>query len=294
MSNHIRKPAVAGRFYEAVGQRCRADAERMSVGPASDEPALPQTLVGALVPHAGWICSGRVAGLTFRALQSRTQARTFILTGSVHTMAIPGPTLDSAEAWATPLGEAPVDIALRDALAELDDVTALDMAHQYEHSLEVQLPLMQVVFGEDIQIVPCLIPPDDRAPQWGQAIGRLLKDWPEPVIMIASSDLTHYGPNYSFTPHGVGGAGYRWAHDINDRQLLDKIEQMNAEAIVPETRTAHSACGGGAIAATITACTEQGAGRGYLLEHTDSTRELAEHGYRDESNSVGYAAVVFG
>lgn len=289
----VRPPAVAGRFYDDDASRCAEDAARLCRPPQS--PAdLPRTLYGGIVPHAGWICSGRIAGMTWATLAARTSARTVVLTGSVHTLAVQYPALDTADAWATPMGPIGVDVQLREALNRLDGFDPLDVAHQHEHSLEVELPMIAASFGEGVMIVPCLIPPVDEAADWGRAIGRLLIDWPQPVIMVASSDLTHYGPNYRFTPFGEGDKGTRWAHDVNDRELLDEIEALRAESIVRLTSRHHNACGGGAIAATMAACAELGAARGIVLEHTDSIRELAKVGYTERANSVGYAGVVFG
>jgi AmmeMemoRadiSam system protein B len=151
-----------------------------------------------------------------------------------------------------------------------------------------------VAFGEGVKIVPVMIPPVDDAAAWGREIGRVLADWPEPVVMLASSDLTHYGPNYQFTPMGVGEEGRRWAMEVNDRRLLGLIERMQSGDIVGETQRAHNACGGGAIAATIACCQVLGAEAGHVLCHSDSTAELAAIGYGDSMNSVGYAGVVFG
>jgi hypothetical protein len=289
----VRPPAVAGRFYDDDASRCAEDAARLCRPPQS--PAdLPPTLYGGMVPHAGWVCSGRIAGMTWAMLAARTQARTIVLTGSVHTMAMFNPALDSADAWATPMGPIGVDVELRETLDRLDGFEPLDMAHQHEHSLEVEVPMIAAAFGEGVMIVPCLIPPVDEAADWGRAIGRVLADWPEPVIMVASSDLTHYGPNYRFTPFGEGERGTQWAHDVNDRALLDEIEALRAESIVRITRQHHSACGGGAIAATMAASAELGATRGIVIEHTDSIRELTSLGYTERANSVGYAGVVFG
>lgn len=303
-SSRTRPPAVAGRFYQADAQRCAADAAQLCH--AVEDAALPGagpgagagtgTLYGGIVPHAGWVCSGRVAGLTWATLAAHTQARTIVLTGSVHTAAIWNPTLDSADAWQTPLGPVAVDVELRRALAELSGagMGTLDMAHEREHSLEVNVPLIYQCFSEGVRIVPCLIPPVEEAAGWGRQIGKLLRDWHEPVIMVASSDLTHYGPNYRFTPFGVGEDARRWAHEENDRRLLTLIENMEVDRIVGEAASRLNACGGGAIAATMACCAELGATRGYVLAHTDSTAELAPLGHGDPNNSVGYAGVVFG
>lgn len=294
--NVIREPIVAGRFYEAMASRCAADAQKLVDPPVPDSVDLPDRLHGALAPHAGWVCSGRVAGLALRALADRLTGRrvTLVMTGSVHTGPLSHPALDAADAWASPLGRVPVNHELRQALADLDEFGVNEQAHEHEHSLEVLLPLARQLWGEALGIVPCMIGPVDPAADWGAAIGQVLKDWPEPVAMVCSVDLTHYGPNYGFAPQGVGDRGYQWAHEVNDRQLLDRVERMDGREALHHARTHHSTCGGGAIAATIAACRAMGAEQGYLLEQTDSARELARIGHHDRNNSVGYAAVVFG
>lgn len=293
-TQHVRRPVVAGRFYQHDARLCEDEAARMCLARPSRTPDLPARLVGAMVPHAGWVCSGRVCGMAIKALSRRTAARTFIMTGSIHTVHIDHPAVDTHDAWRTPLGTVEVDAGLRDAVADLDRFERMPEAHVREHCLEVVLPFMQVCFEEPIRIVPCLIPPVPQAAEWGEQIGRLAATWDEPVGMISSVDLTHYGPNYGFTQHGLGDSGRRWAHEINDRRLLDIIESMEAEQIVAEAVANHNTCGGGSVAATVAGCRELGAARAYLLEHTNSTRELASIGHGDPNNSVGYAAIVFG
>lgn len=288
----IRSPVAAGRFYDGDAKRCAAAARELCAPHAV--AAVPDVLYGAMVPHAGWIFSGRTAGIALAALAAHTDARTIVLTGAVHTVDLKQPALDSAEAWATPLGKVEIDVELRDAIAQLDDFSPHDAAHRFEHSLEVQLPLMQTVVGEGLKIVPCLIPPRREATAWGEALGRLLREWPIPTAVIASSDLTHYGPNYGFIPRGAGSAGSRWAHETNDRELLDLIERLDGEAALTHALEHRSACGGGAIAAAVCACRIMGAQRGYVLDHTDSARVAAGRTRGDTANSVGYAAVVFG
>lgn len=294
-----RMAAVAGQFYEGDAAQCADDAafycqyaEGLAEGVAgTSAEAPPGHVYGAVVPHAGWVCSGRVAGMTYAALRGRTKAKTFVLTGSVHTVRMDRPTVDPHDVWETPVGDVVVDGALRDAIGKLDGFCVDAAAHAREHSLEVQAPLMRTVFGEELKIVGCLVPPHEDAVKWGESLGELLKDWGEEVCVIASSDLTHYGPNYSFNPGGYGDVGYRWAHE-NDRRLLEMIERYDAESVVSETCQRQNACGGGAIAATMAACRVLGATRGFTLEHTDSTRELSPLGHGDANNSVGYASVL--
>ncbi len=283
---------VAGRFYEADPSRCRADAAACCGGAAGVE--LPGVLVGGVVPHAGWVCSGRVAGLTWRALAERSGARTVFLTGSVHTVELAGPALDTNDVWSTPLGEVEIDGALRDAIAGLDGFGVREDAHTLEHALEVELPMLLHAFGEGVRFVPCMIPPHGDAPRWGGALGGLLRGWGEGVLVVASSDLTHYGPNYGYTPAGGGEAGYAWAHGENDRGFIERVERLDAGGALAHAGANRSACGGGAVAAVVAAAKALGAERGYTLLHTDSAKELEKIGHHDRANSVGYASIVFG
>ena len=291
----VRPTAMAGRFYPEDTHQCAQQISELAESPIPGiRPDLPAKLSGAIVPHAGWVCSGSVAIHTLKTLAQRSNARTMFLTGTVHTMAMNGPTLDSADAWQTPLGDIAVDNQLRQAISLLPEVSTLDMAHQYEHSLEVVLPMISDAFGEDVKVVPCLIPPHPNAHQWGKQLGQLIQRWPHPVAVVISTDLTHYGPNYNYQPHGSGEEGRQWAFETNDQRVLDLISAMDSQQIVPEVQQYHNACGPGAIAAGMEIMRQLGSTRGYLLEHTDSTAQLEPLGKADPDNSVGYAGVVFG
>ena len=110
--------------------------------------------------------------------------------------------------------------------------------------------------------------------------------------MVGSTDLTHYGPSYGFIPGGSGRAGLEWARE-NDRRVLDLIEAMRAEDVIEETASRQNACGGGAIAATIAACSAMGATRGICLDYTTSAEMMKEAFGRSAEDAVGYAAVIF-
>lgn len=292
MAGGIRQPVVADRFYAADAGRCRADAERLTAAPVK----LPHDaghVIGGIAPHAGWICSGRIAGLTWRGLADHSDARTVFLTGSVHTVDIHQPALDTAEAWAIPGDTIAVNNDLRSAIAGLDEFAVFDRAHTHEHALEVQLPLMRAAMGEGVTFVPCMIPPHETAMHWGEALGHLLADWPEPVAVVASVDLTHHGPSYGFTPRGLGEAGYHWAHRENDAVLLEHLGHLDPQAVFEHASHHQSSCGPGALAAVLAAARVLGARRGYVLEHSDSVRELAPLGHTDTTNSVGYTAALF-
>ena len=288
---NIRQPVRAGSFYEASALSCRHHAGKLlaSVEWGQD---LPINLFGGLVPHAGWAYSGRLAATVFKALDTRQELSSIVLLGADHTgSATAGEVYDSG-LWRTPLGDAPVDEELASALLASDPrLHANGDAHNHEHSIEVQIPILQTM-NPDIQIVPIAMAPTTDAAEIGAAIGKTLaKSFPNSTV-VGSTDLTHHAGHFP-APGGRGEQGVKWSVK-NDRRLLDLIEQMAVEKIVPEVAQRGNACGAGAIAATMAACRELGATRGICLEHTNSY-EIVHAIYPNEPDdtTVGYAAVVF-
>src|SRR5262249_5061403 len=142
-------------------------------------------------------------------------------------------------------------------------------------------------------ILPVEVPLVESSVEVGIATARRARVLGLSAVFLASSDLTHYGPNYEFAPAGVGLKGLAWAKE-NDRRLLGRVERMEIENIVSAVREEFNACGGGAIAAMLAACRELGASRAKLLRHTNSFEVLSELSDRERDNAVGYAAVVVG
>jgi AmmeMemoRadiSam system protein B len=281
----------AGSFYEAPPEKCRRHAEDL-VAEANLPEDLPSRLFGGLVPHAGWVFSGRVAARTFKALAATGDVGTVVLFGADHTGAVSRGEVYEAGAWNTPLGEVKVDEKLAGALlGAAECLRANPGAHAYEHSIEVQLPLVQVLWP-DAKFVPVAVPPAELATEIGKAVGRTIRGGFPRARVVGSTDLTHHGGHFG-SPGGRGKAGVEWAAE-NDRRMLDVIEAMAAEKVLPEARKHQNACGAGAIAATIAACKEMGATRALVLEYTNSYNVMRETypGTLDDT-TVGYASVVF-
>ncbi len=250
-------------------------------------------LCGAIVPHAGWACSGKVTGKVFKALADRTNPQTVVLIGAVHAVRGRQAALFDEGAWETPIGQVAVDAALAKVLLSAAGLIESDQqAHQAEHSLEVQVPFVQTLFPE-AKILPVMVPPSALASGIGEAIGSRLAEQDVPVIVVGTSDLTHYGPGYGLTSHGVGQEGLDWAKNANDRRMIDRILAMDVEGVVPEAAQHQNACGGGAIAATIAACKALHARRAILLEHTTSAETLTGLVPGPVTDAVGYAGIVF-
>jgi AmmeMemoRadiSam system protein B len=237
--------------------------------------------------------SGRLAARTFKSLNAAKLLETVILLGADHTgAASKGEVFDSG-GWQMPLGNVQVDNPLASKL--LAASTALRSnpnAHTCEHSIEVQIPLLQIL-NPKILIVPITVPPTDLSVEIGQAIGKVLKEISSNVRVVGSTDLTHHGGHFP-APGGRGVEGMNWTVK-NDRRMLDLIEQMAAEKIIEEAQAHQNACGAGAIAATVAAAREMGATRGYCIEYTNSY-QVVHAAYPDDPDdtTVGYASVVFG
>ncbi|MGD0540827.1 MAG: AmmeMemoRadiSam system protein B [Tepidisphaeraceae bacterium] len=295
----VRSPAVAGMFYPADAAACRRAATELL---ESARPALSQMSIqlgsergiGAVVPHAGWICSGAVAAEAMLSLARRRPVVDLVVVfGAIHTpIPIDRGVLDSHARWAVPGGESSVAELREELSASKGQFVTDDRFHWREHAVEVELPLIQAIWPL-AEILPIEVPPDDSAVELGRSVSRAVTSAGKSAVYLASSDLTHYGPNYRFAPAGVGAAAMRWAME-NDRRVLRIITDMTPEKIVPEARTRNNACGAGAIAAMMSACLEQGARRAVVLRHTSSYQTLAAVAPQTPDNAVGYAAVWVG
>ena len=280
----------AGTFYPRRPEEVRGflgEVSRLSL----PEPGI-ETVLGGIVPHAGWVYSGRTAAKVWRLLGERKPegADLVVLFGAIHRFqAVPGPGVDFHSSWHTPLGDIPVDREALEGLVEKGLVQAAPSVHQGEHSLEVQLPFL-ARFLPGVKILPVAAPPNPQAPESGRAMARMLREMGRTPLAVGSTDLTHYGDRFGFSPGGKGEGGRAWAR-ANDQRFLDLLLSMEAESLVPEARSRMNACGAGAAAAALAFAREMGADRAFLVEHTDS-QEVQPDPWSDIY--VGYAGVVFG
>ncbi|MBI3895228.1 MAG: AmmeMemoRadiSam system protein B [Acidobacteria bacterium] len=279
----VRNPA-APHFY--AGDCARAT-QRFLQGFAA--PMLPERVVAGIVPHAGWQFSGAVAARVFESIRQKEKPETFIIFGAVHRWAGIN-AVYARGAWATPLGNVEIDEKLAQQILEATPQWTANepKAHSGEHSIEVQLPFIKYLFPQ-AQAIPISVNPDARAVLLGERIGEILKNHNRPTVVIGSTDLTHYGAVYAFTPVGYGPRAHEWVCE-NDFRLLRLVEQMAVSEILPEAKQHQNACGAGALAATVAAAQVLGAERGYLIEHTTSYDVLPEGEFQ---MGVGYAGMLF-
>jgi hypothetical protein len=264
----IRQPAVAGLFYDARPERLERQVKRLLPEGIAVEPA-----IGAIVPHAGYVYSGPVAGAVYGRLRLPPAA---VVLCPNHTGRGAPAALDPSEAWRTPLGDVPLARRLANRLLELaPDLEEDGEAHQREHSLEVQLPFLRVL-RPDIELVPVCLG-ETSLPlcgEVGRALAKLVMEEKERPILLASSDMNHY------ESRRVGRA--------KDDLALARIEALDAEGLFRTVLDQSiSMCGFLPATAVLFAAQVLGASRAEVVARRDSGDETG-----DDSSVVGYAGVV--
>jgi len=287
-----RKPIVAGQFYPGQHESC-ANEINQYLKESTLIKALPETIVAGIVPHAGWAFSGQPAAMVFAAIKHvHEKVHTFVIFGAAHSYYGQSPALYEAGNWITPLGEAAIDEELADqVLAERTTVSDIQ-AHSSEHSIEVQVPFIQHLFA-GAKILPIVVPPTEQAIALGTSVGDIISKVEKKVVCIGSTDLTHYGPRYGFTPMGTGADALQWASEVNDRKFIDLALKLEAEGLLTSAAENCNACGAGAAAAAVAAAKKLGKTEGLLLAHTNSNEVMLRDMGTSSADSVGYAAIVF-
>jgi len=277
----IRKPAVAGYFYESRADELQARIEwsiKHEVGPKA--PVLPKLgaeALGGVVPHAGYMYSGPVAAWLYSALAGYGAPDTFVIIGPNHYGIGAPVAIMKSGAWETPFGRVEIDEELASLIAlnyrEIEDDP---YAFSKEHSIEVQLPFIQYYF-KNVKFVPIAMWRQtlSTSRELGKAIAKALREYKRRVYVLASSDFNHYEP-----------------HDVTvkkDDMAIGKILELDEAGLFDvASRFDISICGIGPIASVIVVAKELGFSNATLLKHATSGDTS---GYRDET--VGYASILF-
>ncbi len=278
-----RQPAVAGRFYPGSQKMLKEEVERLFR--EAKPPQHPDKPLQAIIaPHAGYIFSGKVAASAFNQIPANSRYKRVFVIASSHQMHFPGASVWTTGDYETPLGIVPVD---RETCRALWQSTPLfqypEEAHLAEHSLEVQLPFLQVKLGNTFQLVPVILG-TNRAEECAQIAG-ILQPWflPENLFVI-SSDLSHY-PCYDdavITDKATTGAILSNSPD----QLLQILKNNQAKKI-PGLAT--SLCGWTGVLSLLYMTREES----FQTEWIDYLNSGDEPRYGDQQRVVGYSAIAF-
>jgi AmmeMemoRadiSam system protein B len=278
----IRRPQVASQFYEGDAEALRAQITSCflhNLGPKKLPKVnfhfKPRRIVGLICPHAGYMYSGPVAASAFYELAIDGKPDTVVLLGPNHTGYGSALSLMREGIWRTPLGDVEVDSALADAIMHETSLLDVDeLAHRYEHSIEVQLPFLQFLYGNTFKIVPiCYRLQDyDSAMEVGMALTEALDA--TNTVVIASSDMTHYEPAKAAAAKDQ--AALKAVTDMDAKRFYDIVDTQNI-----------TACGFMPITSLITYANSVCA-KAQLLSYHNSGDITGDH-----SSVVGYAAVSF-
>jgi AmmeMemoRadiSam system protein B len=273
MGATLRRAAVAGSWYPGTAAAIAGEVDGYLEAAAPSVP--PGRLVALVSPHAGLRYSGPVAAYGYSLLRGR-DALTAVLVGPSHRAAFEGIALHASGAWDTPLGRAPIDEEIGQALLAAEPSIFDDPGlHREEHSLEMQMPFLQRVVP-DLRIVPLLMGTQSRAEVVALAAALASVLATRKALVVASSDLSHYEP----------------APIANrlDAAVVEDVGGFADEALMQRLETRRNvACGGGPVVAVMKAARALGADHAAVLHYGDSG-DVGEH---DKSHVVGYLSAAF-
>ena len=248
-------------------------------------------IIGGVAPHAGLVYSGPIAAHTYYHLAKDGQPETFVILGVSHG-GNPGFATMFNAVWRMPMGDVNVDSELAKAIVRLSEFVDINPeAHEGEHSIEIQLPFLQYVYDGRFRIVPITVGYGDyeMCENVGTAIAEAVEEQGRDVVVLGSTDFTHYGALYGYTPVGTRPFErvLKWVYET-DRSLIDAIISLDAEGLVRKVReNNYTMCGYLPVATMLVAAKKMGASRGTLLKYATS---YDVQGSADVI--VGYASII--
>ncbi|MGD2065006.1 MAG: AmmeMemoRadiSam system protein B [Dehalococcoidia bacterium] len=272
----VRKPAVSGMFYAGTAKKLEEQIEwcyKHELGPG----AIPRVnskgmreIVAIVVPHAGYYYSGPIAAHAYNELADDGIFDTAVILGPNHTGYGYPVSLWAGVSWNTPLGDVEINRELGQRLLG-DVIKADETAHIHEHSVEVQLPWLQHLYKK-VKIIPISMLAQDI--ETARAVGKAISRTGDNLIIIASSDFTHY------EPHSVAVE--------KDGSIIEAIVDLDEEELYERCRNLDcTMCGYGPVASAIVAAKEMKAKKAGLLKYATSGDTSGEF-----SQVVGYSSIV--
>jgi len=269
----IREPAVAGAFYPDKPDVLSRDVKKYLEN--SKKEKIEGDIVALISPHAGYMYSGQVAAYAYKLVEGRAFDSVVVVAPS-HRVLFKGASLYNRGGYRTPLGIVPIDTELSKKMMERrKEIQFLPEAHSQEHSLEVQIPFLQVVL-KTFNLIPIVMEPYwswETCQSVASAIAETVKG--KRVLLVASTDLSHF-----YT--------YNIAVEL-DKIFLNHIERFDVEGLNRDLKNNRTeACGGGPVVTIMLAAKMLGANHGKVLKYANSGDVTG-----DRSRVVGYAAAVF-
>lgn len=263
----VREPAVAGQFYPGTRDALEATVREMT------PEGVKTSAIGVMVPHAGYMYSGSVAGSVFGSVELPC---CYVILGPNHTGMGPAASIMTSGIWRTPCGDSTIDAALAGAILENSDFLQQDYsAHAFEHSIEVQIPFLQCLY-EEMEFVPISLMTADKTVcrDVGHAVAAAIRYSANPALIVASSDMTHYESQE--------------AAKVKDEMALARILDLDADGLLDTVLKQNiSMCGVAPTASMLYACQELGATEVEMVRYSTSGDMTGDY-----SQVVGYAGLL--
>lgn len=278
----IRYPTQSGRFYAADSEQLKNQIEECflhRLGPGKLPKISNKTscdIIGLICPHAGYMFSGPIAAHAYYSLAVTCKPETIIILGPNHTGYGSAVSLMNTGQWQTPLGNVEVNKEIANFIANKTQIVDVDeLAHRFEHSIEVQLPFLQYLFGSNFNFVPICLQMQDLVTisELGKTLAEVL--YSKKAIIIASSDMTHYQPHKETVIKDI--EALRAVEELNEKKFYNVLESRNI-----------TACGFGPIATLIFVANKLNGKKAKLLCYKTSGDITSDY-----SSVVGYAAMSF-
>jgi len=240
----------------------------------------PVEVWAGLVPHAGWAYSGKAALQVFLAIKNVPETLV-VVGGHLH----PGAGIWAAreEGYQTPLGPIEADLKL---LSFLEERLEIKEDNEADNTVEIQLPFIAALFSR-VRVLWLRAAPSEEAIVLGEVLAEAASHLGKKVIVIGSTDLTHYGPNYGFYPKGTGKEAVNWVKQVNDRRFLELLLKQDLKGALDDASRHYSACSAGGAVAAASFAKQLGATCAQLLCYYTSY-DVMPH-----SSFVGYAGLIY-
>ena len=283
----IKRRGLMVGWYPKSKSECETQIKAFLDSTPSLEFDVKDSIIGAVVPHAGWTYSGKLAAQTIASMQKKSSPDVIFLFGG-HLSVKSAPILYDFDSYETPFDNIEVEKKIQEdiklKLQQFGTIITVDDAT--DNTTEIQLPFIKYFFP-DAKIIILRTPPSQTAIDVGKIIGEYVKNNNINAIFIGSTDLTHYGVNYMFAPRGKGEPAVEWVKTVNDFTFINYLKNYSSLDAIAHANASHSACSSGASASVMEASKINGAKHSKVVDYYTS------YDIEPSASFVGYVGVVF-
>ncbi len=287
MASPVRRAVFAGSWYPARASECEREIKAFVEKSGIASPR-NRRLVGGVLPHAGWYFSGNIACNVIHCLMKAESSPPdlLVLFGMHLSPASPNIMMPKG-AWETPFGPIEVAEELAAAIAQRFPFH-LETTERFtqDNTIELQLPFVKYFFPR-AKILAMGVPPTDASLDIGRAVVETAQQLGLTLVVIGSTDLTHYGSRYGFSGHGSGPSAVAWVKQENDRRMIEAMLDLDSRRLMSEALENQNACCPGAAATAIEA------GRCLGAQEAESISYATSHDRSPGESFVGYVGIVF-